>query len=86
MSGSVRVAVQDVNFIGALLQFDNGSTGFVINSWCSGRRVFRAKDREFIDAVKAGAQPGSCFADVLKTMEVAGIILAQSLLGEPPRA
>ena len=130
-----RVGVPDVNFIGALLQFDNGATGFVINSWCSGRRVFRvemhtpavwadaepegegrlyadrdlegvrydtrqvagsdedfvfggfrAKNREFIDAVKAGAQPGSCFADAVKTMEVAGVILAQSLLGDLPRA
>ncbi len=43
---------------------------------------FQAKNREFIDAVKAGTQPGSCFADALKTMEVAEKILAQTLLGQ----
>jgi virulence factor len=41
---------------------------------------FQAKHREFIDAVKAGRQPGSHFADALKTMEVAERILAQDLL------
>jgi virulence factor len=43
---------------------------------------FQAKSREFIDAVKAGRQPGSNFADALKTMEVAERILAQDLLRE----
>ena len=41
---------------------------------------FQAKNREFIDAVKTGAQPGSSFADALKTMEVAEKILARALL------
>ena len=41
---------------------------------------FQAKHREFIDCLKTGAQPGSCFADALKTMEVAERILALSLL------
>ncbi|NLG28048.1 MAG: gfo/Idh/MocA family oxidoreductase, partial [Chloroflexi bacterium] len=41
---------------------------------------FQAKNREFIDAVKARHQPPSCFADALKTMEVADTILAQALL------
>lgn len=41
---------------------------------------FRAKNREFIDAVKTGTQPGSSFSDALKTMEVAERILAVSLL------
>ena len=27
----------------ALIQFDNGSTGYVVNSWSSGRRVFRVQ-------------------------------------------
>jgi virulence factor len=124
-----RVGVPDINFIGAMLHFDNGAAGFMINSWSSGRRIFRvemhapriwveaehegmgrlyadgdvkgveydarqvagsdelyvfggfqAKNREFIDAVKAGRQPGSHFADALKTMEVAERILAQDLL------
>jgi virulence factor len=124
-----RIGVPDINFIGAMLHFGNGATGFMINSWSSGRRSFRvemhapriwveaehegvgrlyadgdvkgvqydarqvagsdelyvfggfqAKSREFIDAVKAGRQPGSHFADALKTMEVAEKILAQDLL------
>ena len=41
---------------------------------------FQAKNREFIDAVKTGTQPSSCFADAIKTMEVAELILAQALL------
>jgi virulence factor len=124
-----RVLVPDINFIGALLEFDNGATGVMLNSWTSGRRIFsvemhapgvwveaehegkgvlyaegdtrgveyntrqaagsdalyvyggfRAKNREFIDCLKRGEQPGSCFADALKTMEVAFRILAQDTL------
>ena len=36
-----RIGVPDVNFFGALLHFDNGSTGVLLNSWTSGRRIFR---------------------------------------------
>lgn len=124
-----RVGVPDLNFFTALLRFDNGATGVMLNSWTSGRRVFRvqihgmgvcaeaehedkgalyaegdtqgvwydthevagspelfvyggfqAKNREFINSVKTGRQPSSCFADALKTMEVAEKILAQGLL------
>lgn len=35
-----RVLVPDINFISATLHFDNGSTGYLINSWSSGRRIF----------------------------------------------
>jgi predicted dehydrogenase len=48
-----RVGVPDINWIGAMLQFDNGSTGFVVNSWTSGRRVFRVQMHArgiFVDA------------------------------------
>ena len=125
-----RVGTPDINFISALLEFDNGSTGVMLNSWTSGRRIFsvevhapgicaeaeheglghlyadgdtagitydtrevagsselyvyggfQAKNREFIDAVRRGTQPGSNFSDALKTMEVAERILAQGLLG-----
>jgi len=128
-SHTKRIGVPDINFISALLHFDNGATGLMINSWSSGRRIFkvemhapgicveaehenkgilyadgdtrgieydtrevagsdelyvyggfRAKNREFIDAVKTGTQPQSNFADALKTMEIAETILAQSLL------
>jgi predicted dehydrogenase len=41
---------------------------------------FRAKHREFIDCLKSGKQPGSGFADAVKTMDVAERILAASLL------
>lgn len=124
-----RVGAPDLNFLSALLRFDNGATGVLLNSWTSGRRIFRvqihglgicaeaehegkgtlyadgdtvgkvfdtreeagsselyafggfrSKNREFIDAVKMGTQPGSCFADAVKTMEVADLILAQGLV------
>jgi len=124
-----RVLVPDINFIMAMLHFDNGATGIMMNSWTSGRRIFRvemhapgvcaeaehegkgylyadgdtkgvefdtrkvagsddvrvfggfeAKNRELIDCVKSGRQPGSSFSDAVKTMEVAETILAQALL------
>jgi predicted dehydrogenase len=124
-----RIGVPDVNFLAVLLRFDNGATGVLLNSWSSGRRIFRvqmhaprvcaeaehegkgalyadgdthgvwydtrevagsaenyvyggfqAKNREFIDCVRAGRQPGSHFGDAVKTMEVADRILAMGLL------
>lgn len=38
-----RIGVPDINWIGATLHFDNGSTGYVLCSWASGRRVFRVE-------------------------------------------
>lgn len=119
----------DLNYFTALLHFDNGAVGVLMNNWTSGRRIFRvgmhapgvcaeaeyegqgrlfadgditgqryeardaagsdafyiyggfqAKNRQFIDAVQQRTQPESCFADALKTMEVAETILAQSHL------
>lgn len=35
-----RVGVPDINFIAATLEFDNGATGLMLNSWSSGRRIF----------------------------------------------
>lgn len=124
-----RIGTPDINFAVATLGFDNGATGVLMNSWTSGRRVFRvemhapgvcaeaehegrgrlyadgdtagteydtrevagsdefhiyagfrAKHREFIDALKAGTQPDSHFGDAVKTMEVAERVLALSLL------
>ena len=124
-----RVGVPDINFFSATVRFGNGATGYILNSWTSGRRIFdvemhapgicaeaehegkgvlyadgdtkgvvydtrevagsndfyvfggfQAKNREFVDAVRKGAQPGSSFADALKTMEVAETILAQATL------
>ncbi|MFC5653799.1 Gfo/Idh/MocA family protein [Paenibacillus solisilvae] len=39
-SHTKRVQTPDINFISATLHFDNGSTGYLINSWSSGRRIF----------------------------------------------
>lgn len=41
---------------------------------------YRALNREFIDCVKAGKQPGANIAEALKTMEVCEKILAMALL------
>lgn len=38
-----RIGVPDVNWVGATLYFDNGSVGYLLNSWVSGRRVFRVE-------------------------------------------
>ena len=35
-----RVMVPDINFLCVTLEFDNSSTGVMINSWTSGRRIF----------------------------------------------
>jgi predicted dehydrogenase len=128
-----RIGVPDINFICAMLHFDNGAAGVLLNSWTSGKRIFsvemhapgiyveaehegkgrlyadgdvqgveydtreaagsselfvyggfQAKNREFIDCVRAGRLPSSHFGDALKTMEVAETILAQTLLRERP--
>jgi len=36
-----RIMVPDINWIGATLYFDNGSSCYVIGNWTSGRRIFR---------------------------------------------
>ena len=126
-----RIGVPDINFISATLHFDNGATGYLINSWSSGKRVFEVEMHapgiyvtaehenkamlfadgdvkgvefdtkksaesdeffvytgvynlvnDFINGVKTGQKPGSCFQNSIKTMEIAEIILAQSLLKE----
>jgi len=38
-----RIGTPDINWVQSTLQFDNGATGVVINSWASGRRVFRVE-------------------------------------------
>jgi len=126
-----RIGVPNINFILAMLHFDNGATGVLLNNWTSGKRIFsvemhapgifveaehedkgivyadgdlegvvydtkeeagsdenyvyggfQMKNRQFIDAVKSGTLPPSHFGDAVKTMEVAEIILAQTLLAE----
>ena len=38
-----RIGTPDINWVQSTIQFDNGATGILINSWASGRRVFRAE-------------------------------------------
>jgi len=38
-----RLGTPDINFIDATLLFDNGAVGHVLNTWASGRRVFRVQ-------------------------------------------
>ncbi|MCM8761922.1 MAG: Gfo/Idh/MocA family oxidoreductase, partial [Candidatus Omnitrophica bacterium] len=37
------INVPDRNFIIGVIEFDNGATGIMINSWASGRRIFRVE-------------------------------------------
>ncbi|WP_135556667.1 Gfo/Idh/MocA family protein [Paenibacillus cymbidii] len=39
-STTKRVGVPDINFVSATLSFDNGSHGYLLNSFSSGRRIF----------------------------------------------
>ncbi|HVB96383.1 MAG TPA: Gfo/Idh/MocA family oxidoreductase [Chloroflexota bacterium] len=39
-SATRRIGVPDLNFVAAMLDFDNGATGILLNSWSSGRRIF----------------------------------------------
>ena len=38
-----RIGTPDINWIGATLHFDNNATGIIVNSWSSGRRIFRVQ-------------------------------------------
>lgn len=38
-----RIGTPDINWVQSTIQFDNGATGVIINSWASGRRVFRTE-------------------------------------------
>lgn len=42
-SHTKRIGTPDINWVHATLGFDNGSTGMLVNSWTSGRRVFRVE-------------------------------------------
>jgi len=37
------VGVPDLNYVAAILKFDNGSTGVLMTTWASGRRTFRVE-------------------------------------------
>ena len=48
-----RIKTSDINFISAVLHFENGSVGHLLNSWSSGKRTFRVEMHAtgvFVDA------------------------------------
>lgn len=74
-----RLGVPDVNFITALLHFDNGAVGVLLNNWTSGKRIFSVEIHApgiFVEAEHEGK--GTVYADgdttgtVYDTREVAG--------------
>lgn len=74
-----RIGVPDINWIGAMLHFDSGATGVVLNSWSSGRRVFRVQMHAptiFVDAEVEGKAhlyaDGNVEGITYDTREVAG--------------
>jgi predicted dehydrogenase len=74
-----RVQVPDINFIIATLHFNNGSTGIMLNSWTSGRRIFKVEMHAPGICVEAEHEnKGYLFADgdtqgvMYDTREVAG--------------
>ncbi|MEQ6118851.1 Gfo/Idh/MocA family oxidoreductase [Reichenbachiella sp. MALMAid0571] len=42
-SSCKSIGVADINWIGATLHFDNGTTCYVVGNWASGRRIFRVQ-------------------------------------------
>lgn len=78
-SQTMSVGTPDINFLTALLRFDTGATGVLINSWTSGRRIFRVEMHA--PCICAEADPegqGILYADgdtqgvVSNTREVSG--------------
>jgi len=74
-----RVQVPDINFVSALLHFDNGAVGLLLTSWASGRRIFRVEMHAPGICVEAEHEgQGIVYADgdtegvVYDTREVAG--------------
>ncbi len=59
-----RIGTEDINFISAVLHFENGSIGHLINSWSSGKRTFRVEMHApgiFVDAEHE--EKGRLYAD-----------------------
>ena len=74
-----RVQVPDINFVSAMLEFDNGATGIMLNSWSSGRRIFAVEMHAPGICVEAELEDiGTLYADgdtqgvAYDTREVAG--------------
>ena len=59
-----RNGTPDINFISAMMEFDTGATGFLIQSWTSGRRIFDVEIHAPGIAVEAEHEVGATvFAD-----------------------
>jgi predicted dehydrogenase len=59
-----RIGAPDINFISALIHFDNGATGVMLNSWTSGRRIFKVEMHALGICVEAEHEnKGRLFAD-----------------------
>lgn len=78
-SATGRVGTPDINLITALVQFDSGATGVLLNTWASGRRTFRVEmHAPGICAEAEHEGKGTLFADndatgqSFDTREVAG--------------
>ncbi|HUZ17234.1 MAG TPA: Gfo/Idh/MocA family oxidoreductase [Spirochaetia bacterium] len=74
-----RIGTPDINWIGATLEFNNGAIGYVVNSWASGRRIFRVQMHApgiYTDAEVEGKAylyaDGSYEGEVYDAKEVAG--------------
>jgi virulence factor len=74
-----RVGAPDLNFFAALLEFDTGATGVLLNNWSSGRRTFRVEiHAPGICAEAEHETAGALYADgdtkgkTFDTREVAG--------------
>ena len=74
-----RIGTPDINWLTATLHFDNGGVGVLVNSWCSGRRLFRVELHS--SGVFAEVDPerearvfveGNANGDLYKAAEVAG--------------
>ncbi len=80
VEGQLRsLGVPDVNFITAMLHFDNGAVGVLMNNWTSGKRVFSVEIHApgiFVEAEHEGTGTvwcdGNLNGTVYDTREVAG--------------
>lgn len=74
-----RILVPDINWIGSMLYFENGSTCLVIGNWTSGRRIFRVNMHApgicaEVDLEKEAFlyKDGNCDGERFDTKEIAG--------------
>lgn len=78
-STTKRIGVPDINFILASIDFSNGSSGVLINSWSSGRRIFAVELHAPHIAIEADLEghariyeDGDTKGEVLSATDIAG--------------